>query len=108
VVILDDSQSDPEADAGDPWKESSSLHMDDELRVFSASIPDCNEREITIDPINVINSKTVNEVKTPAASELWHRGSTPPSSPSMKDTEQLKQEHRTEKQPEREGKYPLL
>jgi hypothetical protein len=108
VFILNDSQSDPEADAGDPWKEDSILHTDDQLRVFRASTPDCNEREIVIDTIDVINSETVKEAKTQAASELWCWESTPPSSPSMKDTEQSKQKHQTEKQLEREGKQPLL
>jgi hypothetical protein len=62
VFILNDSQSDPEAEAGDPWKEDSILHTDNQLRVFRASTLDCNEREI--------NSKTVKEAKTQAASEL--------------------------------------
>jgi hypothetical protein len=73
-----------------------------------ASTPDCNEREITIDTIDVINSKIVDEAKTQAASKLWHWESTPSTSPSMKDTEQSKQEHLTGKQAGREGKHPLL
>jgi hypothetical protein len=82
--------------------------MGDRFRVSGASTPDCNEREITIGTIDVINSKTVDEAKTQAASKLWHWESTPPTSPSMKDIEQAKQEHPTEKQAEREGKHPLL
>jgi hypothetical protein len=108
MVIIDGSQSDSEADTGDRWKEDAGLHMSDRCRVSSASTPDCNEREITIGTIDVINSKTVDEAKTQAASKLWHWESTPPTSPSMKDTEQSKQEHPTENQAEREGKHPLL
>jgi hypothetical protein len=108
AFILNDSQSDPEADAGDPRKEDSILHTDDQLRVYSASTPDCNERGINIDTIDVTNSKTVREARTQAASELWCWESTPPSSPSMEDTEQSRQEHRTVKQLDRKGKHPLL
>jgi hypothetical protein len=82
--------------------------MGNRCRVSSASTPDCNEREVTIGTIDVTNSKTVDEAKTHAASKLWYWESTPPTSPSMKDTEQLKQEHPTGKQAEREGKHPLL
>jgi hypothetical protein len=73
-----------------------------------ASTSDCNKREITIDRIDVINSKTVDEARTQAASKLRHWESTPSTSLSMKDTEQSKQEHPTEKQAERECKHPLL
>jgi hypothetical protein len=95
MVIIDGSQSDSEANTGDRWKEDAGLHIGDRCRVSSASTPDCNEREITIGAIDVINSKTVDEAKTQAAS-------------SMKDAEQSKQEHPTEKQAEREGKNSLL
>ena len=82
--------------------------MGDRSKVSSASTPDCNEREVTIGTINVINSKTVDEAKTQAASKLWRWESTPPTSPLMRDTEQSKQEHLTKKQAEREGKDLLL
>jgi hypothetical protein len=82
--------------------------MGDQCRVSSASTSDCNEREVIIGTIDIINSNTVDEAKNQAASKLWHWESTPLTSHSMKDTEQSKQEHPTEKQAEREGKHPLL
>jgi hypothetical protein len=82
--------------------------MGDRFRVSGASIPDCNERVITIGTIDVINLKTVDEARTQAASKPWHSESTPPTSLSMKDIEQSKHEHPTEKQAEREGKHPPL
>ena len=82
--------------------------MGDRCRVSSASTPDCNEWELTIGTIDVINLKTVDEAKTQAVSKLWHWELTPPTSPSMKDIEQLKQEHLIEKQADREGKRLLL
>jgi hypothetical protein len=106
--VIDDSQSDLETDAGDQWKEGSSPYVDDRLGISGASTPHCNEREVNIGTIDVINSKIVDETKTQAANKLLHLEPTPPTSPSMENIKQSKQERPTKEHAEGNGKHPLL
>ncbi|KAF5846100.1 hypothetical protein GGP41_008634 [Bipolaris sorokiniana] len=108
AVVIDDNQSDLETDVGDPWKEGSSPHMDDCLGISSASTPHCNEGEVDIGIIDVINAKIVDGTKTQAASKLLHLEPTPPTSPSMENIKQSKQERPTTEQIEKNVRLPTV